>query len=361
MMDFVTLGMFIIDEIHYQPPREPDFDVMGGGGLYATLGARLFRSPPASSKVGWVVHQGHDFPPQIKQRIDSWNTDCLFIQTPERPTTRAYNRYEASGYRTFRYSNEKVRITEDYLTSAQLTSKTYHLLCSPDRCIDLVRGITNRRKGLARDPQTNDEMIKALTEDPIFVWEPMPDLCKPAELQKCLDALNYVDVMSPNLDEFCSLLGISIDPNVPADWELMRSRCKEVLGSVAGGSKASVVIRMGAKGCFVVQPDQDFHLPAYHEQNTSHRVVDPTGGGNTFLGAFCIGFLKSPNADRADRFEEAALYGTVAASFAIEQVGVPVLTHSATGEELWNDVTVKQRLDEYGRKLAERSSHARRQ
>ncbi|KAI4257700.1 MAG: hypothetical protein LQ352_001540 [Teloschistes flavicans] len=360
-MDFVTLGMFIIDEIHYQPPKEPDFDVMGGGGLYATLGARLFRSPPASSKVGWVVHQGHDFPPKIKDRIRSWNTDCLFVQTPERPTTRAYNRYEAGGYRSFHYSNEKVRINEDSLTAAQLTSKTYHLLCSPDRCIDLVQGISNRRKDLARDPRSDEQVIKALMEDPVFVWEPMPDLCKPSELQKCLDALEYVDVMSPNLDEFCSLLGISIDLDVPSGWDLMRQKCKELLGSVVGGSKIAVVVRLGAKGCYVTQCGRDLHLPAYHEQDTKHRIADPTGGGNTFLGGFCIGFVQSPDANRADRFEEAALYGTVAASFAIEQVGVPVLTHSATGEESWNNVTVKQRLDEYERKVAERNGHALRQ
>ena len=98
-MDVVTLGMFIIDEIHHPPPKPPDKDVMGGGGLYTALGARLFRPPPSSSKVGWIIHEGHDFPPELKQLIQSWRTSCLFISTPDRPTTRARNTYGPGEHR----------------------------------------------------------------------------------------------------------------------------------------------------------------------------------------------------------------------------------------------------------------------
>ncbi|KAL8725530.1 MAG: hypothetical protein Q9181_006383 [Wetmoreana brouardii] len=352
-MDFVTLGMFIIDEIHYPPPKVPDLDVMGGGGLYATLGARLFRPPP-SSKVGLVIHQGHDFPPKIRETIDMWDTDCQFVQTPNRATTRAYNRYEPNGHRAFHYLNDKIRIDENTLTSEQLASKTYHLICSPKRCISLVQGIRERRKYLAETYNADDQAVRRLREDPVFVWEPMPDLCKPAELPKCLEAVNHVDVISPNLDEFCSLFGISIDLERSSGWSLLGQKCNDLLSN--GKFELAVVVRLGDKGCYVAQSDRHLHLPAYHEQDAAHHVIDPTGGGNTFLGGFCVGYLQSSQSSRADRFEEAALYGTVAASFAIEQVGVPILTRTKSGEELWNGVTVTNRFEEYKRRVQKRAT-----
>ncbi|KAL8685299.1 MAG: hypothetical protein Q9218_007852 [Villophora microphyllina] len=339
--------MFIIDEIHYQPPKEPDFNVMGGGGLYAALGARLFRPPPASSKVGWVVHQGHDFPPRIEERIDSWNTNCQLIKTPDRPTTRAYNKYEPNGYRSFHYLNEKIRINENTLTTEQLTSKTYHLLCSSSRAIDLVKGIKARRKTMAESLQPDDSVARALEEEPLFVWEPMPDLCKPAEYPSFMDALQYINVFSPNLDEFGSLLGIDFNFEEPSSRTLLHRKLRHLIEYDAGDQRFAVVVRLGQHGCCMAQAGRVTHLPAYHEQSDSNRVVDPTGGGNTFLGGFCAGYLQSPSVSWDYRFEEALLYGTVAASFAIEQVGVPILTHSAAGEELWNGVSVETRLIEY--------------
>ena len=67
------------------------------------------------------------------------------------------------------------------------------------------------------------------------------------------------------------------------------------------------------------QPDWGISawIPAYHQ--SSELVVDPTGGGNTFLGAFAVALA------RGKGMEEAARWGNVAASFAIEQVGMPVL------------------------------------
>ncbi|KAL8937175.1 MAG: hypothetical protein Q9211_003823 [Gyalolechia sp. 1 TL-2023] len=350
-MDLVTLGMFIIDEIHYQPPKQPDSDIMGGAGLYAALGARLFRPPPSSSKVGWVVHQGHDFPSHIIETINSWDTSCKFIETPDRPTTRAWNRYEKDGYRSFKYLNDKVRVDEDCLTTEQLMSKTYHLLCSAERCINLVQGIQAKRKQMAEANDTDGHTKHALKNKPMFIWEPFPALCKPSEFGGFLKAVKLVDVVSPNLDEFCSLLGVKLDLAQPCDWTSLRQTCKEIFEPRNEETKTVLVIRLGEKGCYVAQPGRYLRLPAYHEQDAASRVIDPTGGGNTFLGGFGIGLVQSAAPSPAALFEEAALYGTVAASFAIEQVGVPILGWSPSQGELWNGEQVENRLEEYKRRV----------
>ncbi|UZP34577.1 hypothetical protein NXS19_002393 [Fusarium pseudograminearum] len=61
-IDFVTMGMFIIDDIDFIPPTEPVKDILGGAGTYSALGARLLSPPPKSTSVGWIVDQGSDFP-----------------------------------------------------------------------------------------------------------------------------------------------------------------------------------------------------------------------------------------------------------------------------------------------------------
>lgn len=42
--------------------------------------------------------------------------------------------------------------------------------------------------------------------------------------------------------------------------------------------------------------------------------------------------------------------GSVAASFAIEQVGMPILGKDDMGRETWNGALVVERLDEYVKK-----------
>lgn len=88
-------------------------------------------------------------------------------------------------------------------------------------------------------------------------------------------------------------------------------------------------------------PTRDFGLsswlPPYH--TTPEKVLDPTGGGNAFLGALAITHA------RGSSLEEAARWGAVAASFAIEQVGMPVLSIDESGER-WNGVVVGERMRE---------------
>ncbi|KAL8672475.1 MAG: hypothetical protein Q9168_003078 [Polycauliona sp. 1 TL-2023] len=370
-MDFVTLGMFIIDEIHYQPPRQPDLDIMGGAGLYAALGARLFCPPPSASRIGWIIHEGYDLPLHIKSIIDTWQTACELIQTPERETTRASNTYESNGHRVFQYLNDKIRLDEKSLTLMQLTSRSYHLICSAHRCRTMIHGIITRREAEVQT-QSDPEVRHLLTQDPVLIWEPVPDLCKPSELESCLDTLRFVDVFSPNLEEFGALLGTYIDLDQPSGWSELRQRCEELVEPVRSPRRPTAVIRLGDKGCYVAQPGRPyFRLPAYFEHGgvdttvnsgagekresadqpveSDGPVVDPTGGGNAFLGGFAIGLQRSERAS----MREAASYGIVAASFVIEQVGAPILGPSQNGGETWNGVSVGCRLKEYNKRISE--------
>lgn len=98
-IDFCTLGMFIIDEIEFPPPKPPVKDIVGGAGSYSALGARIFSPPPLSKSVGWIVDCGSDFPAELRDFIASWDSGALIRETPDRLTTRGWNGYGENEHR----------------------------------------------------------------------------------------------------------------------------------------------------------------------------------------------------------------------------------------------------------------------
>jgi sugar/nucleoside kinase (ribokinase family) len=168
--------------------------------------------------------------------------------------------------------------------------------------------------------------------------------------------LTYVDIVSPNHLELGAFF--NRDTTYGLSGELKKGLIEELsdtfLKSGIGPDRVGcIVVRCGKWGCFIAHPDipvQDRWLPAFHassaigEQND--RVVDPTGGGNAFLGGLSVGLVRSTSKASGDRLKEAAIWGTISASFAIEQVGMPALGEDEQGET-WNGVHVKKRIADY--------------
>lgn len=199
-------------------------------------------------------------------------------------------------------------------------------------------------------------------EDPIFVWEPVPDSCKPSELPNCQEALKYVDVMSPNLVELESLLGMKLTKDsCQADTEDLNRQCLELLRANPGTRVRAIVVRMGELGACVITREGWTSIDAYHPPSSAtaveegrptsrKRIVDPTGAGNAFLGGFCIGLLNDRSVPTLTYYEKAAEHGSVAASFAVEQVGTPILTPGQPGGiDRWNGEYVHDRLKSYSK------------
>ncbi|KAF2683937.1 Ribokinase-like protein [Lentithecium fluviatile CBS 122367] len=340
-IDFCTLGMFIIDEIEFPAPKPPVKDILGGAGSYSALGARIFSPPPRSKAVGWVVDCGSDFPHELRETIAQWDTGVLIRETPHRLTTRGWNGYGENEHRAFRYTTPKLRLDHQALINTQLLwSKSFHLICSPLRCIDLVENILASR---------NQSVETAFGRPPLFIWEPVPDLCTPDELTNCFNALKHVDVVSPNHSELGGFFGVNINGEDHVDYRSIEGLCEQWLESGIGSKgEGGIVVRAGKDGCLVARQGLRKWLPAYHQ--SANKVVDPTGGGNGFLGGLAMGLVRDDAAAGVDTLEEAAVWGTIAASFAIEQIGMPALAHTAQGET-WNNVRVGDRLSEFKERL----------
>lgn len=78
-----------------------------------------------------------------------------------------------------------------------------------------------------------------------------------------------------------------------------------------------IVVKKGEHGVLVYCDDFIFCLPAYPVE----KIVDPTGAGDTFAGAF-MGYLTRVRRIHALAIKKAISYGTIMASFNVEGFGV---------------------------------------
>jgi len=145
-----------------------------------------------------------------------------------------------------------------------------------------------------------------------------------------------------------SLLSVSGTPT----QSIVEAVCSEFLEyGVGPQGLGTVIIRSGAMGAYVANlKDGGKWVPAFwSEEDGLAHVVDVTGAGNSFLGGLAAGLHLTED------IYQATLYGTVSASFVIEQEGLPHMTqttdHSGRTTTEWNGDSPQRRLDELQNRL----------
>ncbi|KAJ5578248.1 uncharacterized protein N7459_007212 [Penicillium hispanicum] len=370
-VEFCTLGMFILDDIDFGGSKPGVKNILGGAASFAVVGARLVAGSAHARSVSWIVDVGSDFPPETLAVIQSWGTECIIREDHGRLTTRAWNGYHPDEKRDFKYLTPKLRLEPSMLSDTQVWSKTFHMVCSASRCMSIVHDILQRRDQLQHAGQAPS--AAHASQRPIFVWEPVPDLCTPEEQEKFFAANQVVDVVSPNHME----LGMMFDqPGWTEGSEDGQRLVKKIIDSGIGPNRdGCLVIRAGKDGSYAFSKNQKLWLPAHHQPDSSGTtsVLDPTGAGNSFLGALAQGMVSAGREpfdviqsilSSSGSWKEAVnLWGsrrdlpmalicaTVAASFVVEQIGVPQISVKENGKELWNRSVFTERVRLYTQRL----------
>lgn len=175
----------------------------------------------------------------------------------------------------------------------------------------------------------------------------------PANLPSFTEAVRSVNIFSPNHIELARLVSKEVPP-IP-DERFFEALCAPFFISQDVGfpPQATLIVRAGDQGCFVKSHNEQKWLLAYYapQDNATatacaSKVVDTTGAGNAFLGALTVSHLMG-----LDDTIFAACAGNVAASFVVEHVGVPTLSSSEAGTELWNGAEVSTRFQAYRARL----------
>ncbi|KAL7420501.1 hypothetical protein Q5752_004451 [Cryptotrichosporon argae] len=349
-----TLGMFIID--HFEVRDEhgnavpADEEAMGGGGIYAATAARIFLPP---SHVAFIADVGADMPARFEAVLRGFGKGMVWLRPREGLTTRALNMYSGQkigeGHQTFRYLSPQKQITPaDYFGDASPFRDPppawLHVVCDTDRAAAVVAEV---------------EGIRARGWTGGMVWEPLIRRIEPGSTATYVELARHFAVFrnltdSPNLLELLTILDLAPVPESapPAAQKAAAESAAAAFEALFEASSAqtatpAIVVRCGALGAYTRADEWEGWVPAFWRPEENEHVVDPTGGGNGFLGGFCAGLLLSDGSMRA-----ASIYASTAASFVIEQRGLPVLSLSADGEELWNGDSPMDRLREMTRRTA---------
>ncbi|XBW37889.1 hypothetical protein QEN19_003467 [Hanseniaspora menglaensis] len=346
---FTTNGMFIIDKIVNKTKNTIDIDVPGGGGLFSTLGSTIVatsennllrhNSPNLSKTIKFIIDCGKDFPNEIiKPMLDPWNVDVVYRYDESRLTTRGYNEYDGD-YRIFRYETPKLQIiADDILSLSKKEIGMIHLICSPKRCHEILQGL-----------KIDNGLYKCYN----FVWEPTPDMCKLEYLADILSILQFYNqkkgfnmTFSPNSEEFLQLITgeLVIDPSL----DLIKKVFFKNFEKLFFNHNHKYVIRCGKLGCLLYNNKlkKFTKYPAYHDDTTKDKIVDATGCGNSFIGAYATALVLTDF-----DYEIGCIFGNIASGIVLEQKGLPTLSKDSKMVPIWNKISFNERLDIYKNKL----------
>jgi ribokinase len=117
------------------------------------------------------------------------------------------------------------------------------------------------------------------------------------------DCFENIDFFTPNETEASFFVNQSIESE-----EDCQSAAKVLLDK---GVK-NILITLGDKGCFFKNQEEEFLLPA---KKLSAPVVDTTGAGDAFNGAFSVALSKNKN------FKEAIEFANLVAGISVTREG----------------------------------------
>lgn len=227
----------------------------------------------------------------------------------------------------------------DLASSPLLGSAAFHLLASPDLAKEQIEQLLSFRES------------KNTNARPLIVWEPLPGSCKTQLRDDHFAVAKLVDIFSPNHLELQALFKDSEKPYTDKllERESLEKYAERFLDwGIGPNSRGAVIIRAGGDGCLVSSnsiPERHRWLPAFYDSDS--LVVDATGAGNTFLGA--LAFAMSV---RGHNVIEASALASVAASFSLQQIGLPSLSEKSEGRDHWNGDTFARRYEIYQAQIA---------
>ena len=287
--DLAVVGAIALDEIHSQAG---DIDqLLGGSAVYASLAASLLERAAPISVIG------DDFDPALLQPLIDRGVRLDSVEQVEGPNFRWGCRYSADGdARETLYTRAGVYDTHPITLSRQHRHARYVLLT-------------------AGNPDQNHRAMEQMVAPRMVAIDTIER--EVAERREEFRAqLHYADIVSINTLEAAHLIqwpGTEDDPDLPiAAWREIRSLGPSIF-----------VLKKASHGVEIFEEERRTVVSAVPDI----QAADPTGAGDTFIGALLSALAHEPGCDLI----QAAIWGCAAASFAIERFGIEGIL-SATRE-----------------------------
>ena len=288
MAELLVVGSVALDSV--ETPFGKVQEALGGSATYFSYSASFFTG------VHLVATVGEDFPEAHLKLLADRGVDIRGLQMSKGRTFRwagqySYDLNEAKTLET------QLNVFADFrpVLGDGLGRTPFLFLANidPELQLDVLRQMKERPKLVALDTMN--------------FW-----------IQGKRDALRRVlaevDVVTVNDGEARQLAG---EPNL-----IRAARAISAMGP------KTVVVKRGEYGALMLCDDRFFMVPAYPLES----VYDPTGAGDTFAGGF-IGYLAAIDRLEATTLRRAVVYGSVMASFTVEDFSLNRLAR-LTSEEI---------------------------
>src|SRR6266436_788616 len=275
-MSVLIVGSTALDSIKTPKAEKPR--LLGGSASHAAVAASLF------SPVKLVGVVGDDFPRRYLQLYKRHRIDLEGLQILPGKTFHWSGEYDAN------MNNRRTLLTELGVFETFTPTLPSSHQNSP---FVLLANIAPSLQHHVLDQMEAPKFVAADTMD-LWLNIALPDLLK---LLKRLDAFVLNDSEAHQLTK---------EDNVFA-----------ALKKIHKLGPKYVVIKKGSHGSILSGPNGFFICPAY----PLHRVVDPTGAGDSFVGGM-MGYLATAKGAVDAHIRRAMIYGSVTASFCCEGFGL---------------------------------------
>ena len=275
-MSLVIVGSLAFDTI--ETPEERKEKIVGGSCTYCSLAASYFTSP----KIVGVV--GEDFP---QETIDLFKKRKIDIQGLEFAKGKTFHWEGLYGH----YPNQRTTVKLELNVFADFKPQLPPSFLGAEFVF-----LANIHPELQEDIRVQFKNPKWMAMDTITHW-----------IENNRDSLLHV-LKKCHLF-FCNDEEIKL---LTDEINLLKAG-KKILEL----GPAYVVIKKGEHGALMLGKDSVFGVLAHPCED----VVDPTGAGDSFAGGF-LGYLDSMDSMNEKELRRAAVYGSVMASFAIEDFGI---------------------------------------
>lgn len=276
-MSIVVVGSVGIDTIETPFGREED--VLGGSASYFSLAARNF------TDVHMVSSVGDDFPSAYSELLHSRGVDTEGIAVSDGETFRWEGRYDYD------------------MKDPETVSVTLGVLGSFDPVVPEKSRDADYLFLANTDPEIQMKVLEQVNSPRIVACDTM-NFWIESKLEELKELLGKVNILIINDSEARQL----------SEEPLMLRAAKKIMDM----GPEFLIVKRGEYGALLFSREDLFFAPSYMLE----QVLDPTGAGDTFAGGF-MGYVASRDKDLDFAgFKKGVAYGSVLASFTVEDFSV---------------------------------------
>ena len=269
--DVVGLGCACLDFLGIVP-HLPDQDdqiwmsdsTQQGGGMVSTALVTLSRLGVSTAFVGKV---GNDMAGRaVKREFDEYGVDSAHLIVEAGATTPVSMILvdESTGQRTIMAGGTTVEVSQTEVPAGTIADAKY-----------LHLDTTGRQAAMAAARIAHDAGVPVVLD--------ADSLSRPQDIEDLLRATDYL-----------------IASRVFAEALTGRADPAEAVKSLAGYGSSVTIVTLGEEGSLTLADGRSFHTPAF-----SVEVVDTTGAGDVFHGAYTFGLLQGWSLEKTSVFSSA--------------------------------------------------------